>query len=137
MPLQDYSYIAPVGFNCMPAWQLRREAQESGLARERVRGPFDWLILPLAAAVYAVETDFREFLRPETLALESDPGGDHWRLGDAQGVHAWHHVPRATGDISVTAASAWRTGMERSRIRPATCCCCVSRMPPCPTTRAW
>ena len=106
MSITDYTYVATIGFNCMPTHQLARAAKRFALPPSRVNGPFDWLMLTVDHVVTALESDFREIFRPETARITGKLDEEHWRVVDRTGVKSWHHFGRNSEDKIIT-AHAW------------------------------
>jgi hypothetical protein len=106
MSIKDYTYVATVGFNCMPTHQLARAAKRFALAPSRVNGPFDWFMLTIDHVVTTLESDFRQFFRPETVQITGKLDEEHWRVMDRTGIKSWHHFGRKSQDENIT-AHAW------------------------------
>lgn len=106
MTITDYTYVATAGFNCMPTHQLARAAKCFALQPAGFHGPFDWFMLTIDHIVTALESDFREFFRPETARITGKLDEEHWRVNDRTGVKSWHHFCRKSEDEHIT-AHAW------------------------------
>jgi hypothetical protein len=116
MPLADYSHAFAMGFNCTPVWQLRREAERVGMSVDRIKGPFDWISVPLNPVVDVLNNGFQGFFRPE----ESDIVGTlgcRWQVLNRQGFLSVHNLVREEGATSVSAQAWERFGqMQKQRI---------------------
>src|SRR5262245_22139841 len=79
MSLRDYSHVYVVGADCTPARQLQRAAREFGIAEDHIKGPFDWLVAPLASVIRACRHGFRNYFEPAGSRVVGTLG-ENWRV---------------------------------------------------------
>lgn len=120
MPLNDYSYVLTVGSNCTPVWQLRLAAERLGMSIDRVKGPFDWLLVPLHSAVDALNNGFRGFFRPEESRIVGTIGDRHLHVLNRHGFHSLHNFSAEQGTSSLS-AEAWERWDKNQGQRIAAC----------------
>jgi hypothetical protein len=117
MPLNDYSHAFAMGYNCTPVQQLRLAAERVGMPADRVKGPFDWISVPIDPAVEVLNNRFDGFFRPE----ESDIVGTlgcRWQVLNRRGFLSVHHIFREEG-ASVVSAQAWERFGHVQKLRIA------------------